>query len=173
MSLRLSHLCGAQSRACGSVFRGRSKVRAFTLLELLATLAVLGLLAAIALPTYTRIMDKQKTGAAVRDLMRISIALERYRVAHVVLPDSLSDIDMGGLKDPWGNPYQYLNFEADIPGIKGKIRKDHNLHPINSNFDLYSSGPDGESKPPLTAKASRDDIIFAGDGSFIGRAEDF
>ena len=86
---------------------------------------------------------------------------------------SLQPGNLGDLRDPWGNPYQYLNFDADIPGINGRIRKDHNLHPINSDFDLYSKGPDGDSRAPLTARASRDDIIFARDGSFIGPAETF
>jgi general secretion pathway protein G len=66
-----------------------------------------------------------------------------------------------------------MNFNANIPGIYGKIRKDHNLHPLNSEFDLYSMGADGDSKSPLTAKASRDDIIWARDGDFVGLAEDF
>ena len=75
--------------------------------------------------------------------------------------------------DPWDGNYEYLNFSANIPGIKGKIRKDHNLHPLNTEFDLYSKGPDGESVSPLTAAKSRDDILWARDGSFIGKAEDF
>lgn len=52
-------------------------------------------------------------------------------------------------------------------------RKDHNLVPINTDYDLYSMGPDGQSVAPLTAKASRDDIIRGADGAFIGRASDF
>jgi hypothetical protein len=32
--------------------------------------------------------------------------------------------------------------------------------------------PDGESRSPLTAKASRDDVIYGRDGGFIGRASD-
>jgi len=34
-------------------------------------------------------------------------------------------------------------------------------------------GKDGASVPPLTAKASRDDIIRANDGRFIGLASDY
>jgi general secretion pathway protein G len=44
---------------------------------------------------------------------------------------------------------------------------------LNSAFDLYSAGPDGESRAPLTARASRDDIICGRDGGFIGRASEF
>ncbi len=34
-------------------------------------------------------------------------------------------------------------------------------------------GPDGKSVAPLTAKASRDDIVRANDGKFIGEASDY
>ena len=53
------------------------------------------------------------------------------------------------------------------------VRKDHNLVPLNTDFDLYSMGPDGESASPLTAKASRDDIIRANNGSYIGTATNY
>jgi general secretion pathway protein G len=45
--------------------------------------------------------------------------------------------------------------------------------PINTDFDLYSVGPDGNTQPPLTAPVSRDDIVRANDGRFIGKAEDY
>jgi general secretion pathway protein G len=45
--------------------------------------------------------------------------------------------------------------------------------PVNSDFDLYSMGPDGQSKPPFTAAASRDDIVRASNGGFIGPVSDF
>ena len=84
------------------------------------------------------------------------------------LPDNLNDLGRGNILDPWGNPYQFLNF-ANVKGV-GKMRKDRNLVPINAHFDLYSMGKDGKSQTPLTAKASPDDIIRANNGSFIVRA---
>jgi general secretion pathway protein G len=53
------------------------------------------------------------------------------------------------------------------------MRKDRFLVPINTFFDLYSMGKDGQSVSPLTAQASRDDVIWANDGAFIGRASDY
>ena len=55
----------------------------------------------------------------------------------------------------------------------GQARKDHFLVPLNSDYDLYSKGPDGKSSPPLTAEASRDDIIRANDGAYFGLASDY
>ena len=53
------------------------------------------------------------------------------------------------------------------------MRKDRFLVPINTYFDLYSTGEDGESVSPLTAKASQDDVIWANDGDFIGPASNY
>ena len=49
-------------------------------------------------------------------------------------------------------------------------RRDRFLVPINSTYDLYSLGKDGDSKAPLSTKVSQDDVIRANDGGFIGLA---
>ena len=55
----------------------------------------------------------------------------------------------------------------------GGARKDRNLTPINTKYDLCSMGRDGKSKPPLRAADSQDDIIYANDGGYIGLASEF
>jgi general secretion pathway protein G len=77
---------------------------------------------------------------------------------------------MNLLLDPWGAPYVYLNLDGVPIGL---MRKDQALVPINSDYDLYSKGPDGASVAPLTAVTSRDDIVRANNGSFIGIASDY
>jgi general secretion pathway protein G len=144
-------------------------------MELMLALAVFGLLAAIALPSYSVIIERQRVAEAGRDLGKLAMAIQRYRTMRFAIPQTLAELGLDAdlLVDPWGRPYQFLSFNSSIPGIKGKIRKDHNLHPLNTEFDLYSFGKDGDSKSPLTAKASRDDVIWARDGDFVGLAEDF
>jgi general secretion pathway protein G len=61
---------------------------------------------------------------------------------------------------------------ADLKG-KGDLRKDRFLVPLNSDYDLYSMVKDGASKGPLTAAESRDDILRANNGAFIGVAVDY
>ena len=158
-----------QIRSAPRLNRGQG----YTLLELMFAVLVVGLLAAIAVPSYARILEQQKIQQGERDLRLIGLRIENYRTATGVAPDNLNQLNMKLPKDPWGHDYQYLNFDAKIPGINGLIRKDHNLHPLNSEFDLYSMGADGDSKAPLTAAASRDDIIWARDGDFVGLAEDY
>jgi general secretion pathway protein G len=162
-------------------FCGRSSLSAqrraggFTLLELMLVGAVAALLLAIAVPAYQSVMERQRIGRCSRDLMTLAMLIQKHRTANAFEPPmSLAELGDGApLKDPWGFDYRYLNFEADIPGIEGRIRKDHNLHPLNTEFDLYSVGPDGRSTAPLTARASRDDVIWARDGGFIGVASDY
>jgi general secretion pathway protein G len=57
--------------------------------------------------------------------------------------------------------------------VIGSARKDRFMVPINSDYDLYSAGPDGETRAPLQVPVSRDDVIRAGDGSYYGIAEKF
>jgi general secretion pathway protein G len=100
------------------------------------------------------------------------MAIARFRVNNnEALPPDLAAVGLAGLRDPWGRPYAYLNF-AGIMGV-GPMRKDRNLVPINSDYDLYSLGEDGGSVPPLNARASRDDIIRGNDGNYVGLAENY
>jgi general secretion pathway protein G len=154
--------------------KARAHIGGFTLLELVTATAIGGLLLSIAIPSYIQYVQRLKVNQAEQDLMTIGVALERYRNAHdFKLPDALDAMSGLPAADPWGHPYAYLNFAAPIPGINGMIRKDHNLHPLNTDFDLYSLGADGRSASPLTARASQDDVIWARDGSFVGLASDF
>jgi general secretion pathway protein G len=131
--------------------------------------AMLATLAAIAIPIYQSYLDQARNTAAISDVQVLQLKIQVYVEEEGKLPDSLSDLKWGNL-DPWGHPYQYLNFANAGPGWKGKARKDKFLVPLNSTYDLYSNGKDGQSKPPLTAKMSHDDIIRANDGAFVGLA---
>jgi general secretion pathway protein G len=153
--------------------RAAPRVRAsgFTLIEILITFAVLITLAAIAIPNYLAALDRARIARAVGDIRTIGNAVVGYDVINGVYPDTLDQVGYGANLDPWGQPYQYLNF-AGVNG-KGKMRKDRFLVPINTYFDLYSMGKDQQSVSPLTAPVSKDDIIWANDGSFIGLASDY
>ena len=80
----------------------------------------------------------------------------------------------GGKKtSSWFEPDSAYAGQGGGNASKGKPRKERFLHPINSDYDLYSMGKDGESVEPLTAKKSQDDVIRANDGSFVGLAAEF
>lgn len=150
--------------------KGQARLLGFTLVELLISVAIMGTLASMAMMGYRQLIEKTRRNVVIQELNSIQNYIEIYFQENGELPDSLDDLGMGTFKDPWGNPYRYQAVDK-VP--KGKLRKDHFLVPLNTDYDLWSMGPDGKSVPPLTAKHSRDDIIRATDGEFIGPASEF
>jgi general secretion pathway protein G len=145
--------------------------KGFTLVELIIVCAIILTIAALAIPNLLGAMNQARIAKAVGDIHAIGTDCQGYEISNGKYPNALSDIGDGNLNDPWGNPYQYLNF-ANAKG-KGQMRKDRFLVPINTYFDLYSMGPDGQTVAPLTAQASQDDIIWANDGDYVGPASDY
>lgn len=143
----------------------------FTAIEIMLGIAIVGIVAVLAYPSYASYRDRTKVLQAVLDIKDMDFRLQAYWQDYRAYPPTLAGIGIAGKLDPWGNPYQYVNL--DTAKGKGSARKDKNLVPINSDFDLYSMGKDGASVGPLTAKASRDDIVRANDGRFVGLASDF
>ena len=130
--------------------------------------------------------------AAIGDIKKIQYDIEWYYAGNGSFPESLAAAKIEQRLDPWGEPYQYLKIagaqaeagngngggkdKGGSGGGDGKAdgaRKDKNLHPLNSDFDLYSKGRDGKSQLPITAEPSRDDIIRANNGGFIGLAKNY
>lgn len=146
----------------------KNRLTGFTLVELIIAVAIVAIMASIAVPTYQSAMNKSRFNVAKRDILEIQVQMERYFTQRNRFPATLDEIT--NKPDPWGNSYQYLDMDGASVGQK---RKDKSLHPLNTDYDLYSMGPDGKSSTPLTAKASRDDIIRANNGAFIGWGEDF
>jgi len=144
----------------------------FTLIELLIALVIAMALISTAVPNYQEYVERSRRAKAIADIAQISMALERYRTKAGTFPDSLNDLNIPLPQDPWGRAYQYLGIDVAPPPNKGAQRKDKNLNPLNSDFDLYSMGPDGLTQKQLTAARAQDDIVRAGNGGFIGRASE-
>jgi len=162
----------APTHILGSISKYRKNhCDGFTLIEMLIVIAILATLAAIAIPAYSNYIQRAKIARCIAEIRMLESEIAAYQENKDKLPDNLNDLGRGNILDPWGNPYQFLNF-ANVKGV-GEMRKDMNLVPINAHFDLYSMGKDGQSMPPLTVTVSHDDIIRANNGSFIGIASDY
>lgn len=147
----------------GSIHRG------FTVLELMATITLMGTLAALAIPAFTGYVERARIASAVNEIGQVTVELHRWRtnVGNGAFPDTLAIAGIDIEKDPWGNDYVY----EDV-ATAGTLRT-HSGVAVNSQFDLYSKGPDGDSATSLTAAASLDDIVYARDGAYLGKAEDY
>ena len=145
----------------------------FQLLELMIALAIVAIAVTVAVPSYTQQIDKANNADAAADIMSISLAIEVFYTRNGRFPDSLAEIGLDTLQDPWDNTYCYLRIAGAGLAGKGALRKDKQLNPVNSDFDLYSMGKDGATRPPFTAKPSWDDVVRASNGRFVGLAADY
>jgi general secretion pathway protein G len=143
----------------------------FTFVELVLVLAIIGIIVAIAVPAMQSYVDRGKRAQAIMDLQEMSDAIKKLDKTTGFLPATLTAAGFGSRVDPWGNPYEYRNLRTGTGN--GIARKDKKLAPLNSDFDLYAVGPDRVTSASLLHANSRDDVVRARDGLFIGTAEEF
>jgi general secretion pathway protein G len=145
----------------------------FGLIELIVVMVIAALMLALAVPAYNGFIGRAKVSRAIGEIAALSVEIDRFSVNNNDrLPDTLAELRVDIPLDPWGNEYQYLNIRTAGPG-NGAFRKDGKLNPLNSDFDLFSAGKDGDFAGPLSAERSRDDIVRANNGSYIGLGEDY
>ena len=146
----------------------------FTLIEVMIAVSIVGVLASIAIPNYIKYKENARIVVAIADMKFIEKEIMNFGSENGDLPENLSVIGRDNFLDPWGRPYNYLKIRGnDGKGKDFRPRKDFSLHPLNSDFDLYSVGKDGKSQAPLTAKSSQDDIIRANNGGFMGLGSNY
>jgi general secretion pathway protein G len=145
--------------------------RGFTLLEVLIVIGIIAVLAAIAVPGYMEQRYKSQVTAAVAELKSMEKSILGYSTENGRFPDHLAEAGLTNHADPWGRPYRYLRINGGTtPGLNGALRKDKQANPVNSDFDLYSVGRDGETAAQFSSQFALDDIVRANDGAFFGLA---
>jgi len=122
-----------------------------------------------AVPAFNGYVERSRVARAVSDIGTMSLKLHRWQRDVNILPENLAQAGIFGV-DPWGRPYVYLR-AADAS--RAQLRKDDERVPLNSDFDLYSLGPDGVSALALPAAPSRDDVVRAANGAYIGIAANY
>jgi len=127
--------------------RTRQRRRAFTLVELLLVLVILGILAAIVIPKFSGRTEQAREQQAVTQISTFKTALETYEVDTGQYPKGLIDLIVQPRdaqnwrgpylqsdvipKDPWGNEYLYRYPGSHQPALP---------------YDVSSSGPPGGEK---------------------------
>lgn len=121
------------------------RFRGFTLIELMVVLVILGVLAALVVPSIIGRTDDARVTAARTDIAAIAQALKLYRIDNGHYPSAAQGLAALATKpatapapqnwkpyieklpnDPWGRPYGYAQ-----PGVKGEV-------------DVFSYGADGK-----------------------------
>jgi general secretion pathway protein G len=154
----------------GRPLLARHGARGFTLVELLIVGGLLAVLASVAMPLYQDSRHRAREQLAAQEINAMAGLLSRYQTDRRVLPETLDEVGLGGKLDPWGRPYVYYNVESNG---RGGARKDRRLNPLNTDFDLYTMGRDGKTKPQVSQKDSRDDVIRANNGRYVGLADHY
>jgi general secretion pathway protein G len=162
---------------CSKYFNRSGCNRGFTLIEIMIVIAIIGTLSAIALPNYIRYRNEALIVSAITDIRMIEERISIFAFENDGQPpDSLNDLpNYVNHNDPWGNPYQYLRIAGVSLKGKDKIkpRKDHNTHPVNSDYDLCSMGKDGQTHVNFTVGVSQDDIVRANNGGYVGLVSNY
>jgi len=144
--------------------------KALTLIELLITIAIIGILSAIAVPMWTDYITDSRNAVAKADIANIQSQIDRVVSLTGAPPNNLTGITPAN--DPWGRPYRYLRIVGVFPQPAG-MRRDKFTVPINTDYDLYSEGADGKTESALTGNPAQDDIVRANDGAFIDLGSEY
>lgn len=73
------------------------KMRGVTLMELMVVIVILGILASVAVPSYRRYLLRSQRTEAMRTLMRIQTAQEKFMLQYNAYTDNLTDAPPDGL----------------------------------------------------------------------------
>jgi general secretion pathway protein G len=141
----------------------------FTLIELLVVAGIIGVLATVAMPAFNHFVNRVKVTRAIAEIRGFEKELLATIIEQNTLPNTLAELGLDSISDPWGRPYQYL--KIGNPGTPRQ--KPLGIEDLNTDFDLFSFGKDGVSQQIIDDPQSMDDIVRASDGNWIGEGEDF
>jgi general secretion pathway protein G len=130
--------------------------RGFTLIEIMVVVVIIGLLAAVIVPSMFGRVEEARVAKAKSDIQAIETGLTMYKLDNFKYPST--DLGLTALsqrpndptvrnwraegylkrisKDPWGNPYQYV-----YPGTRGQ---DYDLFSLGADAQEGGEGPDAD-----------------------------
>ena len=85
--------------------------QAFTLIELLVVVLIIGILAAVALPQYQKVVEKSRSAQALTLLKSVLSATEAYHLANGDWPGSFDEL---AVDIPWTGNTKWYNVVGDV-----------------------------------------------------------
>jgi general secretion pathway protein G len=138
----------------------RQRERGFTLIELLIVVAIIGIIAAIAIPNLLNAIDRGKQKRTMADMRSIGTAVEAYAVDNNVYPTANSAVVLKGLVEPI-----YIKTMPVNDGWNNTWVVDS----ISAQYTISSNGKDGVPSGCTAGAVTtifNADICFA-NGAFI------
>jgi general secretion pathway protein G len=138
----------------------------FTLIELLIVVAIIGIIAAIAVPALQFALDRAKQRATMNDMRMIGGAVQQYYLDHSIYPNGASTVSQLATlvrtytgtvpqQDRWGHDFGYASDQKNYYSLEsyGKDGIDGTdiSFATRNDFDLdlvYSSGQFVHSPEP-------------------------
>jgi len=168
---------GIRHRGLLCLLRPNERSLGLTIIELLIVVMIMATLATLGVPLYASALDNARIAKAIADIRIVEKEIFVFHLFNGRFPSNLTEVGRANLRDPWNNPYEYLEISCDENWIKCKppkgAREDKFFKPLNWDFDLYSKGKDGLTKKKLDSKEGADDIVRCVNGGYVGLAADF